>query len=117
MTREILGKISRLASQNPFYLGWHLARYSEYRGVSMEELSNQLGCLPQAIVSMSLCRAPREDAPHFQNDIERVAERFQARAYELMRIVRHSQLAFEEERLLAARDRDPEESEDSEPDG
>ena len=117
MNSETLSKISSLASRDAFYLGWHLARYSEKKGVSMEELGRELGCLPETVNSIALCRAPRAEPPHFQRDIERVAERFQIRADRLMGIVRLAQVSGEESMLMAARDRNLREDEESGPDG
>jgi len=105
MTKEMLLKMSRLASDDPFYMGWHLARYSEMKGLSVAELGKELGCLPDTVNSISLCRAPRSEPPHFQDDIERVADRFQVRADKLVGIVRYAQIASDESTLLAARDR------------
>lgn len=117
MTNDMLLKTSRLASNDPFYLGWHLARYSEMRGMSITELGIELGCLPETVNSISLCRAPRPVPPHFRSDIERVADRFQVRADRLMRIVRYVQVESDESILLAARDRSAREDEDTESDG
>lgn len=111
MNSETLLKISSLASRDDFYLGWHLARYSEMKGVSMAEVSEELGCLPEVVNSIALCRAPREDPPHFRNDIERVAERFQVRADRLMNMVRYARIASGESMPLAARDREAEDEE------
>ncbi len=116
MNSEMLLKISSLASRDDFYLGWHLARYSEKKGMSMAEVSEELGCLPEVVSLISLCRAPRAEPPHFQMDVEMVAERFQVRADSLMNIVRYAQIASDESMLIAARDRDAEDGE-SGPDG
>lgn len=112
MTKEMLLKMSRLASDDPFYMGWHLARYSEMKGLGIEKMGKELGCLPETVNSISLCRAPRPDPPHFQYDIERVADRFQVRADKQMRIVRYVQIASDESMLLAARDIDMDIKED-----
>ena len=85
--------------------------------MSMAEVSEELGCLPEVVGSIALCRAPREEPPHFQRDIEMVADRFQARAGSLMNIVRYARIASNESELIAARDRDPDEDEESGPDG
>ena len=116
MTNDMLLKISRLASYDPFYLGWHLDRYSEMRGMSIAELGRELGCLPETVNSISLCRAPRSEPPHFRSDIERVADRFQVRSDRLMRILRYVQIESNESVLLAARDRGANEDEDAETD-
>ena len=113
MTGDMTRKMASRASGDPFYLGWHLVRYAEMRGMSMGEIAMELGCLPETIDSISLCRAPRAEPPHFQDDIERVAERFQVRADRLLGIVRYAQMASEESMLLAARARNEEVCRDS----
>ncbi len=112
MNPDMRLKISRLASKDPFYLGWHFARYLELKGANAVDLSNELGCLPDTINSMSLCRSPRKP-PRFREDIERVADRFQVKADKLMDVVRLSQVASDEQALLAARYREETEDEDS----
>lgn len=116
MTKGMLLKMSRLASDDPFYMGWHLARYSEMKGLSVAELGKELGCLPETVNSISLCRAPRSEPPHFQDDIERVADRFQVRADKLVGIVRYVQIASDESMLLAARDIETKEDKDAQSD-
>ncbi len=113
MTKDMLFKMSRLASDDPFYMGWHLARYSKMKGLSISEMGKELGCLPETVTSISLCRAPRSEPPHFRNDIERVANRFQVRADKLVGIIRYVQVASDESMLLAARDRDTKEDKDT----
>ncbi len=105
MTNDMLLKMSRFASNDPFYLGWYLGRYSEMREMSLAEVGMELGCLPETVNSISLCRAPRSESPHFRRDIERVADRFQVRSDRLMGIVRYVQIESDESILLAARDR------------
>ena len=105
MTGETTRKLSLIASRDPFYLGWYLARYSEMMSVDIADVARELGCLPEVMNTMSLCRAPRTEAPHFQKDVEAVANRFHVRAERLANIVRHVQVSTEEASLLAARDR------------
>ena len=116
MTKDMLLKMSRLASNDPFYMGWHLARYSEMKGFGVVEMGKEIGCLPETVNSISLCRAPRSEPPQFQNDIERIADRFQVKATKLMGIVRYVQIASDESMLLAARDSDMKEDRNTEPD-
>ena len=104
MTGDLTRKMVSLASGDSFYLGWHLVRYAEMKGMSMSEVGMELGCLPEAVDSISLCRAPRVE-PHFREDIEAVADRFQARADKLARIVRYVRVSSHNGVLLAARDR------------
>ena len=117
MTGDMTRKMASLASRDSFYLGWHLVRYAEMRGMSMAEVGRELGCLPETVDSMSLCRAPRAEPPHFREDIEAVADRFQARADSLARIVRQAQVSSGADILLAARDRGVEDDPDVSRDG
>lgn len=116
MTGDMTRKMVSLASRDPFYLGWHLASYSEITGMSMAEVVRELGCLPETVDSISLCRAPRAE-PHFREDIEAVADRFQARADKLARIVRYVRVSSGTGVLLAARDRDLEDAPNDSRDG
>ena len=104
MNGDMTRKMASLASRDSFYLGWHLVSYAEMTGMSMAEVGMELGCLPETVDSMSLCRAPRA-APHFREDVEAVADRFQARGDSLARIVRYVQVSSDADVLLAVRDR------------
>ena len=117
MTGDMTRKMVSLASRDSFYLGWHLVRYAEMTDMSMAEVGRELGCLPETVDSISLCRAPRAAPPHFREDIEAVADRFQVRADSLARIVRHVQVSSGAGILLAARDRDTEDDPDISRDG
>ena len=85
--------------------------------MSVEELGRELGCLPETVDSISLCRAPRAEPPHLREDIEAVADRFQARADSLARIIRQVQVSSGAGILLAARERDSEDDPDISRDG
>ena len=113
MTGDMTRKMVSLASRDPFYLGWHLTSYAEMTGMSMSEVGMELGCLPETVDSISLCRAPRAEPPHFQRDVERVAGRFQIRSDRLMNMVRYARIASEESMLMAARDREVDEDDES----
>jgi len=107
MTGETTRKLSQLASRDPFYLGWYFASYAEMMSVDTVDVAGELGCLPEMMNTMSLCRPPRAEPPHFREDIEAVANRFQVRADRLANLVRQVQVASDQSMLLAARDRDP----------
>ncbi len=106
MTGDTTRKLSLLASRDPFYLGWYLTSYAEMMSVDIADVAGELGCLPEMMNTMSLCRAPRSEPPHFREDIEAVASRFQVRADGLANLVRQVQVASDQGMLLAARDRD-----------
>ncbi len=106
MTQDMRRKLARLTANDPFYMGWYLARYAEMKNLSIAKMGQELGCLPDTVHAISLCRAPRSEPPHLRNDIERVAHGFQVQASKLIGIVRHVQVTRDESMLLAARDRD-----------
>lgn len=112
MTGETVRKLSLLASREPFYLGWYFATYAEMMSVEIADVAGELGCLPEVMNAMSLCRAPRSEPPHFREDIEAVAARFQVRAARLANLVRQVQFVSDEGMLLAARDRESSGGED-----
>ena len=70
MTGETTRKLSQLASRDPFYLGWFFARYAEIMSVDIANVAGELGRLQEMMGTMSLCRAPRAEPPHFREDIE-----------------------------------------------
>lgn len=111
MTGETARKLSLLASRDTFYLGWYFASYAEMMSVDIASVAGELGCLPEVMNKMSLCRAPRAEPPHFREDIEAVANRFQVRADRLANLVRQVKVTSDQGVLLAARDRDPSSSE------
>ena len=104
MNGNVTRKMASLASRDPFYLGWHLVSYAEMTDMSMTKVGMELGGLPDTVDSISLCRAPRAE-PHFREDVEAVADRFQVRADKLARILRYVQVSSDSDVLLAARDR------------
>ena len=113
MTGETGRRLTGLASGDPFYLGWYLARYAEMTSADTSDVAGELGCLPEVMNAMSLCRAPRTGPPHFREDIEAVATRFQVRADRLANLVRQVQFVSDQGMLLAARDRDPGDEDDT----
>ena len=76
MTSEMTRKLSLLASQDPFFLSWYFARYSEMMSADIVDVASEIGCLPEVMNTMSLCRAPRTEPPNFQQDVEAIANRF-----------------------------------------
>ena len=80
--------------------------------MDIADVAGELGCLPEVMNAMSLCRAPRREPPYFREDIEAVADRFQVRADRLANLVRQVKVASEQGMLLAARDRESSGGED-----
>ena len=106
MTSEMTRKLSLLASQDPFFLSWYFARYSEMMSADIVDVASEIGCLPEVMNTMSLCRAPRTEPPNFQQDVEAIANRFQLPPERLANLVRQVQTVSGRAMLLAARDSD-----------
>lgn len=67
-----LDRIAERANQRPYFFGWWLARYA--RGEELDEagLAEALGCGPEQLPKLRLCRAPRPDT--FREDVTRICE-------------------------------------------
>src|SRR5437867_1670527 len=106
---------ARRGSERPWTLGAALDDHCRNEGVTREQLSSLLGCSPDAVAWLSLCRRPSPE--QFAEYVSKIAERFQIDPFKLARIVRrvdavgvlrrpnHAQEHEEDPLLLAARDR------------
>lgn len=96
----------------PWTVGRLLSTCNELESISDEELATELGCDPQTLHWLYLCRAPSQE--RFAGDIARIAQRFGLDAHRLAAVVRRAEAlsalgasghdAGERELLLAARD-------------
>ncbi len=89
--------------------------------LNLEELAAYLGCDPENIFRLALCRRPDATALAFNTDVEHLARRFGIQSDRLFAIIREvdslqslrDHLAFKpqsDRMLLAARDREDDES-------
>ncbi len=113
MSNSMIRKLSSIASRDPFYCGWYFVQYAEMTGMDISEVAQELGFMADTIDSASLCRSPRSEPPHFREDVEAVANRFHIDAGKLANIVRHVQTSSDKTILLAARDSDASDDEDT----
>lgn len=106
-----LSELARRAAGDPFFLGHDLADYAASAGLDDAALAAVLGCRPEGLTMLRLCRAPREDAVEFRADIERVAAKYAADAVPLMKAVRLARslqaMRSAGHSLMAARDAEP----------
>jgi hypothetical protein len=105
--------MARHAADRPFFLAWLLSAYAQSEGLDDAGLAKALGCSPQTLTMLRLCRAPRTDAAEFREDVRCIAERFAiepmalAEAVKRGRVVRGMRAAAAEAAtLMAARDRE-----------
>jgi len=114
---NLLEKMSQTTRDEPYFLGYILEAYSEAARIDEALLSHELGCRPEDLVRLRLCRAPAEATEDFRRDVESIARYFGIDAKVLARIVKQGRVARLLSQasatptpgyLLAARERDEE---------
>jgi hypothetical protein len=109
-----LDRLARLAQTHPQLLAGPLALYQEQEGLSNQQLAHRLGCDAEGLFRLALCERPRQAAPSFREDIQRIADYIHAdmlqlamliRAVEARETIRQTPVAVRPT-LLAARDHD-----------
>lgn len=106
-----LEELAARAQREPLFLGFVLAAFSQIEHLDDGRLAATLGCLAEDLVMLRLCRAPRDDAQGFREDIAAISTRFKldpvgfAKIVKRGRVVAHFQAARTEpkEQFLAAR--------------
>ncbi len=113
-----LDRLVLLAQKRPNLLAGPLMLYKEQEDLDDQQLAARLGCSVADLPRLALCERPRP-APHFREDVERIAHYIQADTMQLAMVIRaaESREALSQQgnatqrTLLAARD-----NEDEEPD-
>jgi hypothetical protein len=109
---------AELAARRPLFLARDLAEFRALHGFSEVDLAAWLGCAPERLPGLALCRRPALRGPGFRRDVQKISDYVgirPERLAELLREVdavdafRHSSLSSRAPRsrgmLLAARDR------------
>lgn len=117
-----LRALVRRAEGEPFFLASALKAYAESEGMNDENLARFLGCAPEALDPIRLCRRPAGEAPRFRDDVLRIAQHFGLHADRLAGILRRVDAlaalrpggAPPGGELRAARDREPDAEESEE---
>jgi hypothetical protein len=111
---DLLAAFARRAADDPFYLASLLAEVARSDRLDDAGLAASLGCRPEGLNAVRCCRAPRDDAAGFREDVARVAERFGLDRVRLAQAVRRGRLLRQLREggaggaaLLAARDAPP----------
>lgn len=111
---RLLWKAAARAADHPFFLASQLLAYGSLRGLSRPDLAKWLGCKPNGLVRLELCRRPEVSAPSFRAEVEKVAafagakpERVAEalREVEAIAALRQARHPKDGGMLLAARDR------------
>ena len=82
-----LERLAQLAQGRPNLLAGALMLYKEQEGLDDEQLAALLGCKPAALSRLALCERPRP-APHFREDVERIATYIHADLMQLAMLIR-----------------------------
>jgi hypothetical protein len=103
--------LAQRADADPFFLGCSLQQYARSEGLSEKQLMDMLGCSPESLVLVRLCRAPGGDSQQFQKGIQEISAKFNINPQLLAEVVRRGQAILELARpfsvkgmLAAARD-------------
>ncbi|MDB5306940.1 MAG: hypothetical protein JWO38_1142 [Gemmataceae bacterium] len=76
---------------DPFFLAHPLAEFARSERLDDPALAARLGCRPDDLTLLRLCRAPRPDPDGFRSALTRVATRFGLDPGVLAAAVRHGQ--------------------------
>lgn len=114
-----LEALARRVEGDPDYLAFLLRLYAEAEQLDDPGLTAALGCRPEDLTRLRLCRAPRSDPARFRADVARIAGHFEIDEVRLLGVLRRAEalraLAGAEPgsrgMLLAARDEEPPEDE------
>lgn len=123
MRRSLSPSVIRAAERardDPFFLAGILETYRTMNKMSLEALTAFLGCAPDDVVRLALCRRPLSGSSTFLKDVDHLAQRFAFPGERLIAIIReveamqafrdHFAKAQDRNLLMAARDRDDDSS-------
>lgn len=114
---EVLEHMANRVADDPFFLARPLAEYARSERLDDASLASRLGCRPEELARLRLCRAPLCGEAEFRADVTRVAAAFGIDPGILADAVRHGEglarlrvtarAAGEPGHFLAARDSAP----------
>jgi len=121
-----LERAAERASKDEFFMGHLLGSLVGSRGLARATIAQRLCCQEHELARLWLCRAPREEALAFRQDVEQIASAIGCDATSLAQLVREAaalrSLRSQSQSasstiLLAARDRESDHKMDGPPDG
>ncbi|MBI4497317.1 MAG: hypothetical protein HY689_05405 [Chloroflexi bacterium] len=83
-----LRRAAQRAAARPFFVARDLAAYMELHQVGEEALADLLGCSPEQLPRLALCRRPDPAGADFRSEVERIAQHVGARAERLAQLLR-----------------------------
>ena len=87
---ERLADLAQRVASDPYFLAEALSTYARAEELSDAQLAQRLGCAPNQLDAVRLCRRPRGSAQAFQHEVDRIAAVFQIDATVLAEVVRQA---------------------------
>ena len=88
LTESCIMRAAERARLRPFFMASVLAAYCRMHDLSDDALARLLGCSPDDVVRLALCRRPIAQSPTFLSDIDHLARRFAIPGERLIQIIR-----------------------------
>jgi hypothetical protein len=88
-----LDRLALLAREHSNLLAGPIALYQEQERLDDQQLTALLGCEVEALSRLALCERPRE-APHFREDVERIARYIHADVMQLALLIRAAESRY-----------------------
>ncbi|MFZ0927274.1 MAG: hypothetical protein WAN11_01660 [Syntrophobacteraceae bacterium] len=70
---QIHRKLIDRATDDPFFVGWALAKYLHIQAINLADLAHRLKCTPEGIDRIALCRLPDNMKENFASDVQKIA--------------------------------------------
>ncbi len=112
MADDLLRRAAERAAAHTFFLAAALLPYARAEGLDDAALAARLGCAPERLARLLLCRQPRPAPGAFREDVAQIAAAFGLDAPRLANILRQASAlaalgaAHDAAWLAAARDRE-----------
>ena len=87
---DLLRHAALRASKNPFFIAGYIEGFRTRRGVQESDLARFLGCEPEVLPKLGLCRRPDPDSTTFQSDVHRIANAFGISPNILVQLIREA---------------------------
>lgn len=89
-TEYLLKQAASRAADSDYFLAKVFRTYEKIERLTSSTIAHHLGCTPETLIRVALCRRPYSDDPgRFKADIERIAEHFNLDAPKLANLVRY----------------------------
>jgi hypothetical protein len=70
---QIHRKLIDRATDDPFFVGWALAKYLQIQAINLADLASGLKCAPEGIDRVALCLLPDHKKVTFAADVQKIA--------------------------------------------